>query len=225
MSLILLGLSTLEENKGQVPICSLDIRNETCGGNFNCHFQPQVDQILKGFGLEANEEVKESFAMPNKWFCSEFTLFSLWHMKEKEKQQNDSDNPELEMFFERQQDLAVHKNKTNKLTYDIDSETLEQEIGSKYSIADMFEHLENRNFRCYYSLAKPYTSEGQAQPDGFEMMICYQESSGNLEPNESFKVIFDIIYYLDGRVEISEWMISEDEEKTFQKIVDFDPDK
>lgn len=220
MSLILLGLSTLEKNNGQVPICNLDIRNETCGGNFNCHFQPNVEQILKGFNLEANEEVRNSFAMPKKWFCSEFTLFSLWHIKEKQKLEGE--NSELEMFFERQQDLAVHKNKTNKLAYDFNYDTLEQEISSKHSISEMFEYLEDHQFRCYYSLAKPFSKEGEEIVTGFETMICYQESTASLEPNESFKVIFDIVYSLDGTVEIVDWMISQDEEKTFEKIVNFD---
>ena len=219
MSLILLGLSTLDANEDKVPICNLPIRTATCGGNFSCHFTPDVDQILKGFGLDANEEVKDSFAMPQKWFCSEFTLFSLWHFKEKSKSDAETG---LENFFVRQQDTSIHKNKTNKLTYNFDLETLEKEISNKNSVGEMFDYLESHQFRCYYSSSKRFFEEGIEEPTGVEMIICYQENNGSLEPNESFKVIFDIVYHLDGRVEIVDWMISEDEERTFKKIVEFD---
>lgn len=219
MSLILLGLSTLDANEDKVPICNLPIRNATCGGNFSCHFKPDVSQILEGFGLSANDEVKESFAMPQKWFCSEFSLFSLWHFKEKSKTEEETG---LENFFERQQDTSSHKNKTNKLTYTFEHERLEGEISSKNSIGEMFEYLEDHQFRCYFSSSKRFIEEGQEEPSGIEMIICYQENTGSLEPNENFKVIFDIVYYLDGRVEIVDWMISKDEERTFKKIVEFD---
>lgn len=214
MSLILLGLSTLETNGGKVPICNLPIRNATCGGNFSCHFKPNVDDILLNFGLQANEEVKKSFAMPQKWFCSEFTLFSLLRLKKEEEK-----SP-FEMFFSSQNDNSGQTNKTNKLTYSFNEESLEQEITSKNSVQEMFNYLETHQFRCYYSLSKPY-KEGE-ETKGFEMIICYQETNTALEPNENYKVIFDIVYYLDGRVEIVDWMISKDEDSTFAKIVDFE---
>lgn len=214
MSLILLGLSTLETNGGKVPICNLSIRNATCGGNFGCHYRPNVDEILKNFGLDADDTIKRSFAMPQKWFCSEFALFSLLRLKKE-----DEKSP-FEMFFSTQADNTGQTNKTNKLTYEHEVETLEHEIKGKASVKEIFDHLEDRQFRCYYSLSKPY-KEGE-QVTGFEMIICYQDANTTLEPNEDFKVVFDIVYFLDGRVEVVDWIISKDEHATFEKIVEFE---
>lgn len=221
MSLILLGLSTLDKNDGQVPICSLDIRNENCGGNFNCHFQPDAHSILEGLGLSANEDVKLSFAMPQKWFCSEFTLFSLWHMREKSKVQSEEGIAGLEMFFDRQKDNTGNTNKTNKLTFDLTEDEIEKNILKQDSIGNIFEYLEKYLFRCYYSAVKVHKDE-EGVEDGFTMLICYQEASTTLEPNVDIKAVFEINYFLDGSTQIEDWILSTDEEFTYLKILDFD---
>lgn len=216
MSLILLGLSTLETNDGKVPICNLAVRNETCGGNFNCHYRGDEEAFLKGLQLDEKtyRTLKNNFALPQKWFCSEFTLFSMLRLKKE-----DEKSP-FEMFFSTQEDKNLNQNKTNKLTYEHDQKKLEEEITSQESIRAIYEYLENNQFRCYYTMSKPY-KEGE-QVSGFEMIVCYQDANTTLEPNEDFKVILDIVYFLDGRVEVMDWIVSKEEDATFEKIVDFE---
>lgn len=223
MSLILLGLSTLEQNNGQVPICGLDIRTENCGGNFNCHYRPDVDSILNSWGVKISPEVRESFAMPQKWFCFEFAMFSLWHMKEKAKIQANEGLAGLEMFFERQEEKG-NTNQLNKLSYDLSAEETEAEIETKTSVQEIFEYLEKHLFRCYYSTIKPKVDE-KGNIIAFTSLICYLDAQTQLEPNKDLKAVFEIDYYLDGYTEINNWFVTKEEETTYLEILNFTPDE
>lgn len=215
MSLILLGLNTLDDNNNGIPICSLPIRTENCGGDFACHYKPNEKSILNMFGIPDEHPLHNSFTLPKKHFCSEHVFYTLWKLRQEEgdAQSNISD-------FVRPEPKKP-SSKTEKLSKQHSVEDVIENLQKQNSISNMYSWLESESFRAYY-VGYRVESDEDGEEKGFSTLSCYTTEEEQLLPNNSVKVIIEVLYLLDGTSQVTNWVVSKDEDFTYRTMLGFD---
>lgn len=225
MSLILFALSTLEKNDNQIPLCTLPIRKNNCGIHsekecdpFICHYKPNELEILTFYGYNNNQILLDNFIMPQNWVCNEYMMFALRNIQE---EANRSDNS-LNGFIEKRN---TKDSFTRTMLLEEKKENLKEgfirEILNKNTMKEIINDLEKNNMICYYVHTKKHIADNT---EGIKVIICYQEFDKQkiFTPNNSFKVILEVFYRIDGFIDILNHLITTDEEISFNKIIEFE---